>query len=237
MRVCIAYIAVTKGPITDDYAARFVTTYQEYPPGADHDLLVIGNGGPLTTTTTVIFSPLAPRVLARANDGGWDVSAYIEAARGLCAGYDMMLCLGESNYFHRAGWLQRLIKAWERYGPGMYSPYSSNAIRAHMNTTAFCCPPILLRQYPGRVVDRPSRYEFEHGERSLWHLAQKRGMPVRMVTWDGEWEPRAWRFPQNILWRGDQSNLLMWCNHADGYANANLQTKIAWARRADSPYR
>ena len=25
-----------------------------------------------------------------------------------------------------------------------------------------------------------------------------------------------WRMPNNILWRGDQSNTLTWCNHVAG---------------------
>lgn len=236
MRICLCYIAVTHGPIVDDYAARFVVTYMQYPPLVEHDLIVIANGGPLHTSTALIFEPLQARMLPRTNDAGWDVTAYIETAKGACREYDMMLCLGESNYFHREGWLQRLVEAWEKFGPGMYSPYSSNAVRAHMNTTAFCCPPMLLRQYPRRVYDRASRYEFEHGQRSLWRIAHMRGLPARMVTWDGEWEPQEWRTPPNILWRGDQSNLLMWCNHADAYANADGRTKAAWSAKADAPF-
>lgn len=173
----------------------------------------------------------------RENDGGWDCSAYIDASRRFVANYEAMLCLGESVYFHREGWLKRMMEAWQRYGPGMYSPFSSNAIRGHLNTTAFMCPPTLLRCYPKRVFDRASRYEMEHGEQSLWRRAASQGMPVRLVTWDGEWEPRLWRTPNNILWRGDQTNCLMWCNHSDGYANADDQTKANWEKRYNAPFR
>ncbi|HUD73962.1 MAG TPA: hypothetical protein VMQ76_02745, partial [Terracidiphilus sp.] len=236
-RICVCYIAVTNGPITIDYASRFVATWQEYQPGVSCDVLIVCNGGPLSTELSILFSPLDPRMFIRTNDPGWDCSAYLDAARGPCAEYDMMLCLGESNYFHRSGWLARLVEAWQRYGPGMYSPYSSNAVRAHMNTTAFMCAPQLLRNYTAPVNTRMDRYSFEHGERSLWRRAAEQGLPVRMVTWDGEWGPRMWRMPQNILWRGDQSNLLMQCNHSDGYFNADARTKAAWARRCDAPFR
>lgn len=236
MKITIAYTAVTNGPLTADYASRFVASYQQFPPGAEHDLIVCCNGGALTTDTTLIFATLNARFFTRTNNG-WDIGAYIDAANGPARGCDMLLCLGESNYFFRPGWLARLVEAWLKYGAGMYSPYSSNAVRAHMNTTAFCCPPILLTQYPARVIDRKSRYEFEHGEQSFWRQTAKRGMPVRMVTWDGEWEPRAWRLPQNILWRGDQSNCLMHCNHSDRYEKADYKTKVNWAASADRPYR
>lgn len=236
MKIVVAYIAVCNGPITEDYVARFVTTWREYPPGADHDTVVISNGGPTSTTSSLMLGEMNARMFVRSNDG-WDVQGYVEAARSPCAKYDAMLCLGESNYFHRAGWLARLVQAWEKHGPGMYGPYSSNAVRAHLNTTAFFTSPAILCQYPRRVSNRQDRYEFEHGEWALWRRVAQRGMPVRLVTWDGEWEPERWRSPRNILWRGDQSNCLMWCNHADGYANAGPRTKAQWSARSDAPFR
>lgn len=236
MKIAIAYIAVSQGPITQDYCARFVATFQEYPPGVDCDLIVICNGGALSLSSALIFSGLNARMFARSNNG-WDIGGYIEAANGPCAGYDMMLCLGESNYFHRPGWLSRIQEVWQRFGPGMYGPFSSNAVRTHLNTTAFCCPPLLLRQYPERVITRASRYEFEHGEQALWRRTAKQGMPVKLVTWDGEWEPRHWRLPANILWRGNQSNCLMWCNHSDRYAQVDAKTKQTWMRSCDRPFK
>lgn len=236
MKICVCYVCVSKGPITEDYAARFVTTWREYPPGSECDLLVIANGGPLTTSTTVLFSELNARMFPRSNDG-WDIGGYIEAARGPCAGYDLMVCCGESIYFHRKGWLKRLVEAWEKVGPGMYGSLSSNLVRTHLNTTGFCAPPIILAQYPKTVSSRADRYEFEHGQQAFWRRVALRGMPVRLVTWDGIWEPRAWRFPHDILWRGDQTNCLMWCQHTDRYVNADSATKAKWSRGADRPFK
>lgn len=237
MNIAVAYVVVTHGPITEEYASRFVATWIEYPPLTDCDLFLLCNGGPISTELGLIFSPLNPRMFPRENDGGFDISAYVAAARGPCSQYDAMLCLGESNYFHRQGWLLRLVQAWNRYGPGMYGPYSSNAVRAHLNTTAFFCAPETIKNYPKKVATRQDRYEYEHGEWALWRRVAALGMPVRLVTWDGEWEPVRWRMPRNILWRGDQSNLLMHCNHSDGYENANDKTKAVWSSRADRPFR
>jgi hypothetical protein len=237
MRIVLCYICVTHGGLTEDYCSRFVTTYHEYPPGVEHDTIIIANGGPLKTTAAVLFEGMNVIVFPRQNDPGWDISGYLDAAKGPCADYDMMLCLGESNYFHRVGWLKRLAQAWEKHGPGMYGPYSSNAVRAHLNTTAFCCPPLLLKQYPKTVLNRADRYEFEHGENALWRRTAKRGMPVRLVTWDGIYEPRAWRLPPEILWRGSQTNCLMWCNHSDRYASVDGKTKAGWMRSCDRPFK
>jgi len=237
MRVCIAYIAVALGPITPDYASRFVATFKEYPPGHDADVMVICQGGPLSTELAMIFAPLNPIYYPRPNDPGWDISAFQDAARGPCADYDAVLWLGESNYFHRAGWLKRLVKTWENTGPGMYGPFSSNLVRAHLNTTAFFSSPELVRSYPFRAVDRKTRFEFEHGEGSLWRRSIVRNIPVRMVTWDGEWKPNQWRSPKDILWRGDQSNCLMWCSHTDNWHHETPGNKAKWSRLADTPFK
>lgn len=236
MKIVLAYIAVCGGPITDDYIARFVTTWREYPPGVEHDTLVIANGGPLATSANLMLGEMGAKVFVRSNEG-WDIQGYLDAARGPCVSYDVMLCLGESCYFHREGWLERLVNAWSRHGPGIYGPFSSNAVTGHLNTTAFMTSPKLLRQYPLKVSTRQERYAFEHGKASFWRRVSRQGNPAMLVTWDGEWEPWRWRMPRNVLWRGDQSNCLFWCNHADGYANANRATKAAWERSADQPFK
>lgn len=237
MKIILCYICVTHGSNTDDYAARFVSTYKEYPPEVNHDILVICNGGPLKTSTAMIFAGMNAMTFPRENDSGWDISAYISAANGHCKDYDIMLCCGESIYFHRSGWMKRFSDAWNRLGQGMYGSLSSNLVRPHLNTTGFCCSPRILRLYPKKITDRASRYEFEHGENSLWRMVVKLGMPVRLVTWDGVYEPRNWRNPPNILWRGNQSNCLMWCQHTDRYVSMDMATKTRWSKNADRPFR
>lgn len=237
MTIALCYIAVTHGKVTADFASRFVSSYMQFPPGVGHETFICCNGGPLSHELACMFLPLNPKFFPRENDPGYDISAYISAAAGPCKDFDMMVCLGESNYFHKEGWMKRLAEVWTKFGPGMYGPYSSNAVRAHLNTTAFCCPPLLLAQYPVRVGSRADRYEFEHGEQSLWRRIAKRGMPVRLVTWDGEWLPRQWRLPSNILWRGNQTNCLMWCNHSDRYGEAPQKTREGWMRSCDRPFR
>lgn len=236
MRITVLYIAVSKGKRTAEFCSRFVATYRQFPAGADHRLLVIGNGGPLSNEIGVMFQSVQHALLLRPNDGGWDVSAYMEVAQSLCADDDIMVCLGESNYFHREGWLRRLVEAWERHGGGMYGPYSSNVIRGHLQTTAFCCGPDMIRLYPYRVASRLDRYRFEHSQNSLWRILAAKGFPVMLVTWDGEYRPKDWRKPANILWRGDQSNLLMFSNHTDNYRDAGPARQRSWGASADRPF-
>lgn len=228
---------VTHGSITADYCSRFMASYSACPPGMEHDTFVLCNGGPISHELGLTLLPLKPQFYPRANDPGYDISAYISAARGPCRDYDAMICLGESCWFHREHWLARLMEAWSKHGPGMYGSFSSNLVRPHLNTTGFAAPPKLLDLYPMLVNSRLTRYAFEHGQFPFWKFVASRGMPVRLVTWDGEWKPREWRCPNNILWRGDQSNCLMFCGHTDRYLTADARTKTRWENGADRPYK
>jgi hypothetical protein len=119
----------------------------------------------------------------------------------------------------------------------MYGVFSSHAVRAHLNTTAFVVPPKVLKEYPWPLRNRSERYGAEHGQNAIWRWMHAKGYPTMLVTWDGAWLPGAWRFPTNIMSRGDQSNCLMFCNHTDRWALAPLPTKINWSKAGDRPFR
>jgi hypothetical protein len=207
-----------------------------YPPGVDHETLVICNGGPPSQQIRTILFGLPHIQFFPRNNAGWDIGGYVDASKGPALGADMILCLGETVHFHRAGWLKRLVEAWETHGEGMYGVFASNVIRAHLNTTAFATAPKFLAQYPVEVVTRKQRYEFEHGAWGFWRLLSREAKPTLLVTWDGVWKPHEWRRPANILWRGDQSNCLMWCNHNETFRDAKPQLKAYWQRWADAPF-
>lgn len=236
MKIAVCYTAVANGTKTEDFAARFIVTYRAFPPGIEHDTFIISNGGVLRTGAALIFAPISPRMFPRSNSG-WDIGGYFEAARGPCSGYDMMVCLGESVHFQQAGWLKRLVDVWNKVGPGMYGPFASYVVRAHLGTTAFCCAPTMFKRYPFLVENKAQRYEFEHGQGAFWRRLSQFNIPTRLVTWDGDWGPREWRKPPNILWRGDQSNCLMLCSHTERYENADAERKVKWARSADRPFK
>lgn len=229
--VLIAYIAVVDNPLLVSHASHFVSTYRQHPPGSEHRLVIVCNGGKLAPKMKAIFDGLDCEFYERPNDGGWDVSAYIDAAWRFDS--DLQVCLGESVYFHRAGWLNRLMECYEQEGEGMYGFFSSYLVRPHLNTTAFAVTPQYLRDYP-RPSGRNTRYEFEHGTYSLWRRIAEQGGATRLVTWDGCWMPADWRKPDNILWRGTQRNCLMFCNHSDKFTAATPSTRERWQKNADS---
>lgn len=234
VKILVVYIAVTQGPLTSDYASRFVGSYLACPPGVRHDTIVACNGGPLPRALALMFDPLGAAMMPRINDPGWDISAYQDIANQIEC--DLLVCLGESVYFHREGWLKRIADAWKGHGPGLYGFFSSNLVRPHLNTTAFVCDPALLRQYP-KPTSRAARYDFEHGEHSFWRFVQSLGKPTCLVTFDGVWAPLVWRLPNDILWRGTQTNCLAFCSHTDHYFAADAATKKRWSAWIDAPFK
>jgi hypothetical protein len=234
VRILIAYIVVTQGRITEDLASRFVGSYLACDPGVPHQTLAVCNGGPISRELSLIFEPMSASYLPRLNDDGWDITGFMDAAAKVPC--DMLVCLGESVYFHSPVWLRKMAEAWERYGPGMYGFWSSHLVRPHMNTTGFVCSPSHLLEYP-RPRNRSERYNFEHGINSFWRHLQATGRPTKLVTWDGVWDPFQWRLPQNILWRGNQTNCLAYCSHTDRFRAADSTTKIKWSRFIDAPFK
>lgn len=229
--VLIAYIAVRENPLLVSHLSHFVESFVAHPPGYDHRLIIVCNGGPLPPKIRAMLAPIPHGFYIRPNDGGWDISAYMDVANHFRS--DLQVCLGESVYSHQGGWLKRVVDCYEKYGEGMYGFFSSFLVRPHLNTTAFAVSQHYLWNYPV-PKNKHDRYEFEHGVKSLWRSIAARPSTVKLVTWDGCWEPKDWRKPANILWRGDQSNCLLRCNHLDRYDAATPATRKKWALNADT---
>lgn len=237
MRICLLYTCVTNGPLTADFAARFVSAYHAYPPGIEHETIFVCNGGPTSSDVGLICSMVpGATFMARSNEGQ-DIGGYIDAARGPAKDADWIVCMGESVYAWQPRWLSRIAECLEQKGPGMFGPFSSNTVRAHLNTTMFATKPGLLTQYPLKIGTRAERYQFEHGEQSFWRWLKLMGKSSWLVTWDGCWRPEEWRGPRNIMWRGDQSNLVMKCNHSDKFDAAPVATRAGWQRYCDQPFK
>lgn len=229
--ILLTYICVRDNPMLVSHTGHFLNSYRCHPPGFDHHLLIVCNGGHLSAKNKSLFDGVPCEFYPRSNDPGWDVSAYIDVAKRFDS--DLQVCLGESVYFHREGWLKRLMECYEILGKGMYGFFSSHLVRPHLNTTAFAASPEYLRDYT-IPHSRQERYDFEHGSMALCRRVERYNGVARLVTWDGCWAPADWRKPENILWRGDQSNCLLRCNHTEKFDGATQQVRQRWSRNADT---
>lgn len=164
-------------------AIRFAQTYQQFPAGYDHRLVILCNGSAASDTQMRMFEHIPHDTQVHSNLG-WDIGGYQRAAD--ISEEDLLVCLGAHSNFHRKDWLLKMVSAVLDYGPGLYGCSAFLVPNWHVRTTTFWCPPELLRSYPDYVgSSKRSRYEFEHGPTSFTRHVIKLGFACVMVTWKG----------------------------------------------------
>lgn len=231
MKISLCYVCpVVNWPQFEPAVRRFVATSAQFPAEFPHELHVVCNGGGPGPAVRELFSGRQP-IFHEHDNTGWDIGAYRRVAAD--ADCDFMFFLNTFSHFRRAGWLRQLAVATEKFGPGLFAPSASFDIVPHLRTTAFLCPPELVRAWTGAIVRPGDRHQFEVGRRSLTALAGQRGQPAVLVTWDGFWRQPDWRKPPDIFRRGDQSNCLVYDRHHEIYEAASPAQKIRLGRVAD----
>jgi len=210
-----------------DCACKFVDSYHKFPPGCPHSTVIVCNGAKITSEAKCLFSSLPEVTYFEHDNSGYDIGAYIAVAKQSLA--ELTICMGSSAYLFRKGWMERMVEARIKHGPGLYGSSTSYQEMPHINTTGFWCDPILLSSYPWRVIDNKDRYSFEqdkkHPERPFWKFVHSIGQRALFVTWDGEYEWWDWRKPPNIFRKGDQTNMLIHWRFSDYWREYTPQTQ------------
>ena len=193
------------------YAQRFVDSYNQFPAGIDHDTLVVCNGAPVTEGCKARFASLPNLFFLEHDDSGWDIGAYQLAARTVPC--DMMVFLGGSTFFRRAGWLARMYQAFQSHGNAQYGAMGNRGnipfnVWPHIRSTAFWCHPALLAAYPYRISRYEQRHPFEHGRDCFSEWVKRSGLLNWVITWTTEYQESMWDNTQAGFHRGDQSDLL-----------------------------
>lgn len=240
MNIEIVYVYWAQHPEIEMMSKRFVDTYYAHPPGETHKTTIVCNGGRPTGARKTMFDRLPNVSYIDHDDSGWDIGAFIAAAKQSTD--EMAVYMGTSIYFYRSGWLSRMVDAWMKHGPGMYGMAGTFEGSPHLNTTGFWCSPKWLAEYPYPMITKNDRYNFENGvankvqainspdllgSHALWRMIYKKGLPVLLVTWDGEYEWWDWRKPANIFKRGNQSNMLLGWHHGDRWYAYDTRTKTS----------
>lgn len=230
-RIAVIYVYPIVGdPQHDEGAQRFVSTYKESPPLANHRLHVVFNGDPPTAEKLSLFDGLKCE-FHQHDDTGWDVGAFQKAAQEIDC--DMMVFLGGFSHFKRAGWLRRMADVFAQYGDGLYGASSSFERDPHVRSTGFWCHPMLVRAYPKNVRTYQDRYDFEASNVSITRLAERVRLGCWLVTWEGVYAKKNWRTPTNIFRRGDQSNALIYDRHFDLFEAMDDDARLLWTSLAD----
>ena len=229
MKLCLTTIRVPENPLYDSVTARWIETYARFKPEIPHDLIVVDSD---------IAAP--PGVHGAYTDdfrvytgGGWDCGIWQWLAKTVDC--DLLICTNTSSYFTRAGWMERFVEAFKEHGPGLYGSMSSFELSPHIRTPVYVFPPEIMRDYPILCDSRQKTYTFEcagMGD-TFTSYCLKKGLPVKLVTWDGCYDLADSRKPDNIFRRGDQSNILVKDRHSDTYEASDEEGKLRLARMAD----
>lgn len=229
MKIQLATIRVPQSPIYDSVTARWLQTYQPYYPDTPHDLIVVDSD---------IAAP--PGDHARFTDdfrvytgGGWDCGIWQWLAKTSDA--DLLICCNTSSHFWKPGWMERFVEEFQKHGPGLYGSMASYELSPHIRTPVYVFPPEIMRDYPILCDSRPKTYTFECAgmKDTFTSFCRQRGLPTKLVTWDGCYDLPDWRKPDNIFRRGDQSNILVKDRHSDTYEASDEEGKLKLARLAD----
>lgn len=197
--------------IYQNYAARFLASYNECPPGCEHDTIVVFNGQRANSELTCMFSGLPSCRFLEHDNSGYDIGAFQFASRS--SSCDMIVFLGASTWFNRGGWLVRMSQAFNQCGDAQYGAMGNRGdlkvkVWPHIRTTAFWMRPSLMNNYP-KIVKRPDqRHPFEHGSSCFTSWVTKQGLKSLVVTWNHIFEWQNWDDDPNGFQRGDQSSLI-----------------------------
>lgn len=223
MRLAVTYVYPQLGG--DHYlnlAIRFLKTYHEFPPGMDHESIIVCNGQPPVEETAFLFGSLPNVHFTHHDNSAFDIGAYQVAAAEF-ADRDMMVFFGASTYLRGAGWLARMHDVFAKNGPGLYGtmPNRGNrgySVSPHLRSTGFWCPPSLINRYPHRITKAEQRYGWEHGSHCFTSWVKSQKLPVLAVSWEGTYREPHW----------DQI--------PGGYHNANQSNLICGDRMTEPPY-
>ncbi|HEY3761922.1 MAG TPA: hypothetical protein VGN23_09260 [Verrucomicrobiae bacterium] len=233
MKVSFVYLDISFDPIYWYHSRKFIGTYQAFPAGTEHELviaLVGADNEAMKAARQREFEPVASRFVYEPKEG-WDLTHHKNIARGLDS--DFAVFCTSRTYFWRQGWLAKLVEARKQKGEGIYGTVGSYEFYPHLRTMFFGCRPGALANYGYDCDDNPSAVRFEAGENNITRSFDGKAY---MVTWDGIYEQAQWRSPANIFRRGDQSNMLAWDKHSDLYTFANATQRKWMENLADGVY-
>lgn len=224
------------------FAERFVRSYRAFPGEYPHELMVVINKGKVNGELVELFFGLPVEFVTYDGDG-MDLGSQQLVAQ---TGDHFQVNLTSRMYFHRAGWLKRMVKVRRTYGPGLYGMTASyEGGKLHICTRGHAYDAKDFREYPTAITSRNQGVFFECGDGCLLEWYQQRKQAYGIVTWDAFWgegqcsccgdETRRkiglyHHNCQNRFRLGDQSNILAHDKHTDIFRDAAEVERLRLAR-------
>ena len=210
------------------YERRFLRTYKQFRPTIPHDLLICNCG--VDSGADNVFDSVSTNQVYY-NGPGWDIGAFQTVGQKIES--DIVFCFASPAYFWRLNWIEPILAAAQRFGPGLYGPMSSNENSPHLRTIAIAFHPKIMRDFPMKVDTRQKTCLAESCQGGLTSWAIQAGFPVFLVTESGTFNPKNWREPCDVFRKGDQTNCLVWDRHADIYISSDYPTRKYLERMAN----
>lgn len=224
MRIALVYpVPVDNLGLFQTDIDKFFETLGKFDPGHEYDLILVNSHyrrefGQRLHNAIEPWADMVHDAIVYTGEG-CDIGSHQHAAH--CIDYDLMVCCSTRVYFHREGWLSRLMEAVSEFGTGMlYGAMGCYERAPHIRTCFYAISPANFRRYPHLIQNREQTFMFETGAWNFTKWAGAEGITPLMVTWEGIYTTDGWRTPKNIYRRGDQSNILAWDRHTKIYAEA-----------------
>lgn len=190
MKVAVVYVFPgNAGEQYTQHAIRFLQSYNQNPPGVDHESIVVLNGIKLCTEIECLFAPLKNVRFLEHDNSGKDLGAYQLAARSVSC--DLMVCMGSPLRLRVPGWLAIIKQSFQQYGHALFGNWCFHVPAPHVRTTFFWLPPQILNAYPHPINDS-TRYQVEHGANSLTQWCMSKKIPVLQCTVAGIFDIHGW---------------------------------------------
>lgn len=236
MNVALLYLRIVKKfdqahPEHKSYeesSKRFLRTYIQFKPKIPHRLIVVNCGH---ERHDGMFDSVATDYMTYSG-GGYDCGTY--QAIGARLDSDFVVGLNTHTYFWKSDWLEPFVNAVETHGPGVYGATASYENHPHLRTPCIAFTPAIIREYPSLVDSREKAAWFESGPNNFSIWATLRGFPSLLVSGSGVYQRDAWRTPNDIFRRGNQSNCLVKDRHTDIWDAAQKIEKEHLSKFADT---
>ena len=222
MNASIVYVyPLNSGVKYDNYALRFIESYQRHRPTIDHETILVINRGKPTSELRCMFSLFPHLRFIEHDNSGYDIGSFQRASRECSS--DMIVFFGTSTFLNCDGWLERMLFAFQKNGNAQYGAMGNRGnidvkVWPHIRTTAFWMTPALFNSYP-KIIKRPEeRHPFEHGQDCFTSWVKSRGLKSWVITKTGEY-----------LWKN-------WDDDPNGYQKGNQGSMLAGDRMCERPY-
>ena len=223
-----------------DSLDMFINSYQKYPPGSHHELVIIYKGFDSKKDLTFAQKKLdlletTPLFL---DDAGFDIGAYIKATKEIDSKYN--LYLNSFSHFSCQNWLTKYAINIKQKSVGIIGATASFESLSHVLDEFPEYPSIHIRSNGFminkelflkltngvNIVDKVDAFKVESGINSLTNQVLRLNLKAYLLGCNGRvYPPHLWP-TSNTFRQCDQRNLILQDNQTDNYRDLTFREKI-----------